>query len=80
MRLLAVRSDDDLVLTEAVRLTELFPAVPLDTYPAETCGVLLTVFERVSVFVPVDTVAPVAEIEAAGVAEPVATVLLALLA
>ena len=61
------------VVTDAVRLTELFPAVPLDMYPADTVGVLLTLFDNVNVFVPVLTLAPVAEMVDAGVADPAAT-------
>ena len=61
------------VVTDAVRLTELFPAVPLDIYPADTVGVLLTLFDNVNVFVPVLTLAPVAEMVDAGVADPAGT-------
>ena len=69
-----------LVVIDAVSETELFPAVPVDTYPADTVGVLETDFESVSVFVPLDTLAPVAEIGAAGDALPLAIVFVALLA
>lgn len=58
------------VVTEAERLTELFPAVPELTYPAVTVGVTETVFERVSVFVPVDTVALDPDMDAGAVADP----------
>lgn len=58
------------VVTEAVSETDEFPAVPEATYPADTCGVLLTDLVRVSVFVPVETDAPVPVMEAAGVALP----------
>lgn len=58
------------VVTEAVRDTELFPAVPEETYPAETEGVTLTVLERVIVLVPVDTEADVPEMVAGAVADP----------
>ena len=68
------------VVTLPVSDTEVFPEVPLEIYPAETCGVLLTVFVSVSVFVPVDTVADVPLIEDAGVALPLDTVFVALLA
>lgn len=61
----------------AVSDTDEFPAVPLDTYPADTVGVFDTLFDNVSVFVPVESVAPVADIVEAGVAEPLATDLLA---
>lgn len=66
-----------LVVTDAVSDTDEFPAVPELTYPADTCGVLLTVFESVSVLVPVETVALVPEMVAAGVADPLATDLVA---
>lgn len=66
-----------LVVTEAVKDTEEFPAVPEETYPAVTCGVLDTVLDRVKVFVPVETVALVPEMVAAGVALPEDTDLLA---
>lgn len=59
------------VVTFAVKETELFPAVPLETYPAVTDGVTDTVLLKVSVFVPVLTVAAVPLIEAGAVAEPV---------
>ena len=63
------------VVTLAVSVTEELPAVPLEMYPAETDGVLLTLLDKVSVFVPVDTEAPVALIVACGVALPLATAL-----
>ena len=66
-----------LVVTLAVKDTELFLAVPDATYPALTLGVTDTVFVSVRVFVPVDTVAAVPEIDAGAVAEPLATLLLA---
>ena len=66
-----------LVVTDAVSDTAEFPAVPELTYPADTDGVTLTVFESVSVFDPVDTVALVPEIDAGAVADPDATDLLA---
>ena len=67
------------VVTEAVKDTEVFPAVPDEMYPAVTCGVLLTE-DLVRVIVPFPTVfpAPVAEMDAAGVALPDAMVLVAL--
>ncbi len=68
-----------LVVTDEVRDTAEFPAVPEATYPADTCGVLLTVFDNVRVFVPVETEAPVADMLDAGDADPDATVPLALL-
>ena len=62
------------VVTDAVSDTELFPAVPLLTYPAVvTLGVTLTVLDNVSVFVPVLTVADVPVIEAGAVTVPLAT-------
>ena len=61
------------VVTDAVSDTEELPAVPLDTYPADTVGVFETLFESVRVFVPVETDAPVAEIVDAGDADPLAT-------
>ena len=61
------------VVTLAVKLTEAFLAVPLETYPAVTTGVTLTDFVSVSVLVPVDTVADVPLIEFGAVAEPLAT-------
>lgn len=69
-----------LVVTDAVRLTDVLPAVPDATYPADTCGVLDTLLVRVSVFVPVVTDALVPDMDDAGVADPEATVPLALLA
>ena len=62
------------VVTLAVSDTEEFPAVPLDTYPADTVGVFETVLDNVKVFVLVDTVALVPLIVDAGVAEPLGTV------
>ena len=62
-----------LVVTDAVSETEAFPAVPAETYPAETTGVTEMDLLRVKVFVPVDTDALVPEIVAGGVAEPFAT-------
>ena len=61
------------VVTLAVSDTLELPAVPDVTYPAETVGVFETLLDSVSVFVPVETDAPVAEIVAAGVAEPLET-------
>ena len=61
------------VVTLAVRDTEEFPAVPLDTYPADTVGVTDTVLDRVSVLLPVLTVALVPLMVAGAVAEPLAT-------
>ena len=56
--MLEVRSEEERVFTDAVRLTDAFPAVPLETYPAVvTLGVTDTVFDSVNVLVPVDTVA-----------------------
>jgi hypothetical protein len=66
-----------LVVTEAVRETELFPAVPEATYPAVTLGVTETVFESVRVFVPVETVADEPEMLDGAVALPVATLFVA---
>ncbi len=63
--------------TDAVKLTELFVAVPDETYPALTTGVTLTVFDKVRVFVPVDTVADVPLIVDGADADPEATDLLA---
>ena len=63
-----------LVVTDAVSVTAELPAVPLEIYPAETVGVLLTLLLKVSVFVPVDTDAPVAEMVDAGVADPLVIV------
>ena len=65
------------VVTDAVRLTEEFPAVPELTYPADTDGVTDTVLLKVRVFVPVDTEALVPVILAGAVAEPLDTDLLA---
>lgn len=62
-----------LVVTLAVRETELFPAVPDATYPAVTVGVTEMVFESVSVFVPVDTEALDPVMVAGDVAEPLST-------
>ena len=62
-----------LVVTEAVKLTELLPAVPALTYPAETEGVTLTVLVKVKVLVPVLTVALEPLIDAGAVAEPLET-------
>ena len=62
------------VVTDAVSDTLELPAVPLDIYPADTVGVLLTDFDNVSVFVPVESDAPVALMVDAGVADPLATV------
>ena len=59
-----------LVVTDAVRLTEAFPAVPDATYPAVTEGVTETVFVSVSVFVPVEMEALVPEMDAGAVADP----------
>lgn len=64
------------VVTLAVSVTELFVAVPLATYPANTTGVTLTVFVSVSVLVPVDTVADVPDIVVGAEADPAATALL----
>ena len=61
------------VVTDAVRLTELLPAVPLDTYPAETVGVTETVLVSVNVFVPVLTDAELPEIVFGAVALPLET-------
>ena len=65
------------VVTDAVSETELFPAVPALTYPAVTDGVTEMVFERVMVFVPVETLADVPVMLAGAVALPLATLLLA---
>lgn len=65
------------VVTDAVSDTDEFPAVPLATYPAVTCGVLDMVLLKVKVFVPVDTVALVPLIEDAGFADPLAMVFVA---
>lgn len=62
------------VVTDAVSDTDEFPAVPDETYPADTVGVFDTDLLSVSVFVPVDTDAPVAVIVDAGVADPLDTV------
>ena len=64
-------------LIEAVKDTLVFPAVPDEIYPADTCGVLLIVFEKVKELEAVVTDAPVPEIEAAGVAVPLDTALVA---
>ena len=57
-----------------------FPAVPDETYPAVTDGVTETVFDS-TMFVPLfDAVAPLDEIDAGAVAEPLDTVLVAALA
>lgn len=68
------------VVTDAVKLTELFPAVPLATYPAVTDGVTLTVLDSVSVFVPVDTLAEEPLMLAGAVALPALTAFVAWLA
>lgn len=47
-----------------------FPDVPLAIYPAVTSGTLLTLLDKIIAFVPVDNVAPVEEIDAAGFALP----------
>lgn len=67
-----------LVVTDAVKLTLEFVAVPLDTYPALTSGVTLTDFVKVKVFVPVDTEADVPVIVLGADADPLATDALAL--
>ena len=64
-------------MTEAVKLTLEFPAVPEETYPAETEGVTETVLESVKVFVPVETEALVPLIDAGAVAEPLETAFVA---
>ena len=64
----------------ADRLTAEFPAVPLETYPAETDGVTETVFESVSVVELCETVALVPDIVAGAVAEPLDTDLVAVFA
>ena len=64
-----------MVVTDAVRLTELLPAVPEETYPAVTEGVTEIVLLNVRVFVPVLTDALVPLIVAGAVAEPLATLL-----
>ena len=66
-----------LVVTDAVRDTEEFPAVPEDTYPADTVGVTDTVLESVRVFVPVETDAEVPLMLAGAVADPDVTDLVA---
>ena len=68
----------DFVVTLAVKLTDEFPAVPLETYPAVTVGVTLIVLDNVMVLVPVLTLAPVPLIDAGDVAEPLETALEAL--
>lgn len=65
------------VATEAVRETELLPAVPDATYPADTDGVTETVLDKVRVFVLVLTEALVPLIEAGAVAEPAETAFVA---
>ena len=65
------------VVTDAVRLTALFPAVPAETYPAVTEGVTEMVFESVRVFVPVLTDALVPLIVAGAVADPEETAFVA---
>ena len=66
------------VVTDAVRDTEAFPAVPALTYPAvDTVGVTDTVLLKVKVFVPVDTEALVPDIEAGAVTVPLATAFVA---
>ena len=77
LEVVGVKVAAPLVVTEAVRLTELFPAVPLATYPADTVGVTDMVLESVRVFVPVLTVAEVPLMLAGAVAEPEATALVA---
>ena len=61
------------VVTFAIRVTSVFPAVPLETYPAVTRGVTLSLFDSVIVFVPVVTVADVPLMVVGGVADPLAT-------
>ena len=63
-------------MTLAVRLTALFPAVPLATYPAVTLGVTDTVLLNVSVLLPVDTVADDPLIVAGAVALPLGMALI----
>jgi hypothetical protein len=66
------------VVTDAVRLTDEFPAVPAETYPAVlTVGVTETVLVSVIVFVPEDTDAEVPLMDAGAVTLPLATDLLA---
>ena len=68
-----------LVVTDAVRDTEEFPAVPALTYPAAvTFGVTETVLESVIVFVPVETEALDPVMVAGAVTVPAATLLVAL--
>ena len=62
------------VVTLAVRETDAFPAVPVETYPAETTGVTEIVLLSVNVFVPVETLADVPEIVDGAVADPLYTV------
>ena len=57
-------------MTDAVSDTLVFPDVPLEIYPADTCGVLETVLDNVSVLVPVESVALVPLMDDAGVAVP----------
>ena len=61
-----------LTVTFAVSDTEELPAVPLETYPADTTGVTLTDLVKVIVLVPVVIVAVVPLIEFGAVAEPLA--------
>ena len=65
------------VVTDAVKETDAFPAVPEETYPAETTGVTDTLFVSVSVLVPAETDADVPDIEDGDVADPLVTLLLA---
>jgi hypothetical protein len=66
-----------LVVTEAVKDTEAFPAVPALIYPAVvTLGVTETVLVNVIVLVPVETVAVVPEIVEGAVTLPFATALI----
>ena len=66
-----------LTVTDADRLTDESPAVPLDTYPAVvTDGVTLTVLDKVKVFVPVEIVALLPLIELGAVTVPFATLLI----
>ncbi len=63
------------VVTDAVSVTDALCAVPADTYPAVTTGVIDTLFVSVSVFVPVETVADDPETVEGPFAEPAATAL-----
>ena len=67
-----------MMVADALRVTEAFPAVPLDTYPAvDTVGVTLTVFVSVSVLLLVLIVALLPLMVDGAVTVPAATALVA---